>query len=272
MIICSTAFAGPQDKSKKQDIDITGRIPKIEVPVKIDGDLSEWKTLSFTDGVWDIFRVSKCSWFCERNRLTRQNPDDMLLDDLSARYYTGWDEKYMYFGAEVKDNFNDVNSPPGLRHKMCFMDAVAWYLEMPADDKNEKFDPEINCLWFIADADKPEHGAFWRHSIKGKESYIFEPMPENAVEYEVTMNPWNRSKADYIIEGKVEMAKIFKANGLDFKTPKTGDIYRMMIVHTDPDGGDYGGHLLIYGSGDKENTWGKFILSEKAKPIQRKEE
>jgi hypothetical protein len=29
-----------------------------------------------------------------------------------------------------------------------------------------------------------------------------------------------------------------------------GDVYALSIVHYDPDGGDYGDHLLIYGKGD----------------------
>lgn len=33
------------------------------------------------------------------------------------------------------------------------------------------------------------------------------------------------------------------------------------IVHTDPDGGDYGGHFLIYGRGDDDSTWGLMELT-----------
>ena len=34
----------------------------------------------------------------------------------------------------------------------------------------------------------------------------------------------------------------------------------MEIVHTDPDGGTYGGHFMIYGNGDDDITWGRMIL------------
>ena len=47
------------------------RVPRLENPPVIDGNLSEWKQLAFTDGVWDIYRLQQSSWFePDRNRLT----------------------------------------------------------------------------------------------------------------------------------------------------------------------------------------------------------
>ena len=42
------------------------------------------------------------------------------------------------------------------------------------------------------------------------------------------------------------------------------------LVHTDPDGGDYGGHFLIYGRGDDDATWGRMRLVGPVAPIERK--
>jgi hypothetical protein len=52
-------------------------------------------------------------------------------------------------------------------------------------------------------------------------------------------------------------------------SPKEGDENGLEIVHTDPDGGDYGGHFLIYGRGDNDATWGKMRLMGPIKPIER---
>jgi hypothetical protein len=52
--------------------------------------------------------------------------------------------------------------------------------------------------------------------------------------------------------------------------PQVGDVYSLEIVHTDPDGGNYGGHFLLYGRGDDDATWGKAVLVEPAKPVERR--
>ena len=49
---------------------------------------------------------------------------------------------------------------------------------------------------------------------------------------------------------------------------RRGDEYSMEIVHTDPYGGAYGGHFMIYGNGD-DNTWGQMILVGPHEPIGR---
>ncbi|MCY3665307.1 MAG: hypothetical protein OXH81_06595 [Gemmatimonadetes bacterium] len=49
--------------------------------------------------------------------------------------------------------------------------------------------------------------------------------------------------------------------------PQVCDEYNMEIVHTDPDGGAYGGHFMIYGNGDDDNTWGRMILVDPHEPI-----
>ena len=52
--------------------------------------------------------------------------------------------------------------------------------------------------------------------------------------------------------------------------PRAGDVYRLEIVHTDPDGGDYGGHILLYGRGDDDSTWARMVLTDPIRPIERK--
>ena len=110
-------------------------VPRLEKPPRIDGDLSEWKYLAFTDGVWDILRVRQSPWYDPSiNRLTVHSDQDRATppeDDLQARYYMAWDDRYLYLGAEVKDNANDVTD---LRHepkRWYFKDAICWFIEAP---------------------------------------------------------------------------------------------------------------------------------------------
>ena len=71
-------------------------------------------------------------------------------------------------------------------------------------------------------------------------------------------------------EARVKMAPTLGQSDPAWHPPRVGDVYGLEIVHTDPDGGDYGGHFLIYGRGDDDATWGKMILTGPAKPVERK--
>jgi hypothetical protein len=66
------------------------------------------------------------------------------------------------------------------------------------------------------------------------------------------------------------MASTFGVSDGEWRAPKIGDEYGLEIVHTDPDGGDYGGHFLIYGKGDDDSTWGTMKLVGPVKPLERK--
>jgi hypothetical protein len=66
------------------------------------------------------------------------------------------------------------------------------------------------------------------------------------------------------------MALTLGASDPNWKPPEAGDRYGLEIVHTDPDGGDYGGHLIIYGTGDNDATWGVMTLVGPKSPIERK--
>ena len=66
------------------------------------------------------------------------------------------------------------------------------------------------------------------------------------------------------------MAPTLGRSDPNWHAPRPGDNYRLQIVHTDPDGGDYGGHILLYGKGDDDSTWARMTLTEPIKPIDRK--
>ena len=47
------------------------RVPRLEKAPRIDGDLSEWKSVAFSDGLWDLARLRQAPWFDPAiNRLT----------------------------------------------------------------------------------------------------------------------------------------------------------------------------------------------------------
>src|SRR5437762_648913 len=246
------------------------RVPRLERPPVIDGNLAEWKQLAFTDGVWDIYRLQQSSWFePDRNRLTDHGHEPAPEDDLNARYYIAWDANYLYLGAEVHDNVNDVVDPAHEDKRWYFKDCVAWFIEAPKDEISESFGQGDNAFCFVIDARKPKYGAWWRHGAPGK-TYIEEPMPDGAVDYAITMDPWGGSKGDFILEARVKMAPTLGQSDPAWHPPVIGDIYGLEIVHTDPDGGDYGGHFLIYGRGDDDATWGKMVLTGPIRPVERK--
>lgn len=246
-------------------------IPFLKQPPTIDGDLSEWKNFAFHDGVWDLERVIHTPWYePSRNRLTL-HPGERAdaQNDLSARYYMAWDSVWLYLGAEVKDNFNDIIPHKPEPRRWYYKDCVAWFVEAPGDTVSETFGEGDHGFCFVADPDKPENGAWWRHG-NSDTTYLEEPLPSANADYSVKMNPWNRSEGDYIIEARINLKKTLATSDPNWTPPKTGDIYRMMVVHTDPDGGDYGGHLLIYGKGDDDISWTWAILAGPREPVERK--
>lgn len=246
-----------------------------EAPV-IDGDLAEWRELAFTDGVWDIHRLRHKPWYDPtRNRLTDHGGEPGVEpppeEDLQVRYYLAWDEKYLYLGAECRDNVNDVDDPQHEDKRWYFKDCICWFMEAPADEAPERFGQGDNAFCFVIDARKPPYGAWWRHGAPGK-NYLEEPIPPAAVDYEVRMDPWGRSNGDFILEARVDMAATFGRSDPRWTPPAIGDAYSVEIVQTDPDGGPYGGHFIIYGSGDDDSTWGKLILVGPQRPVTRQKE
>ena len=247
-------------------------IPRLEKPPIIDGDLSDWKDAAFSDGVWDIARVRYSSWYEPRNRLTDHGDEPSAEDDLQARYYMAWDEDYLYFGAEALDNVNDVSDPAHEDSRWYFKDSVAWFIEAPRDEVSEYFGQGDNAFCFVIDPSKPDYGAWWRHGRKGQGKDIEEPLPKDATDYEIKMNPWNRSKGDFILEARVKMDLTLLKSDPEWTRPKVGDVYGISIAHCDPDGGGYGAHLIIYGPAMWDLDWGKATLVGPLKPVERKKE
>jgi len=140
-------------------------VPYLGVEPVIDGVLDEWKDYAFNDGVWDINRIRHTFWYDEgrRNRLTDHGNEGHPDDDLSARYYVAWDESYLYFGAIVKDNVNDVEAPGGEAKAWYMRDSVCYFMEAPRDEAPEFFGQGDNAFCFTADATRPSHAAWWRH-------------------------------------------------------------------------------------------------------------
>ena len=79
----------------------------------------------------------------------------------------------------------------------------------------------------------------------------------DSVDYAIRMNPWSRSPGDFILEAGSRWRRRWGRAARAGTRRESGDVYGLEIVHTDPDGGDYGGHFLIYGRGDDDSTWGR---------------
>jgi len=241
------------------------QIPRLTALVTVDGDLSEWKSRAHNDGVWDIARLQHTPWYdAARNRLTLHGnePDPEL--DLSARYYTAWDSTYLYLGAEVTDNVNDVADPSHELKRWYYKDAICWFIEAPRLAATKNFGEADNAFCFVIDTRKPPYGAWWRHGAPGK-TYIEEPIPQDAVAYTIRMRDQG-----FVLEARVRVDQTLAKSTPQWRAPRAGDVYGLEIVHTDPDGGDYGGHFIIYGRGDDDSTWGRAELVEPIEPVERK--
>ena len=243
-------------------------VPYLEAEPVIDGDLDEWRDYAFNDGVWDINRLRHTFWYDagKRNRLTDHGEDVHADDDLSARYYVAWDETYLYFGAVVKDNVNDVAAPGDEPRAWYLRDSICYFLEAPRDEAPELFGQGDNAFCFTADSTRPPYGAWWRHGAPGK-AYLEEVIPEDAVAYAFTFDG-----ADFVLEARVAMAPTLGVSDPRWRAPQIGDVYGLEIVHCDPDGGPYGGHFMIYGTGDDDATWARMVLVGPQAPIERRSE
>ncbi len=245
-------------------------LPRLEQAPRIDGDLADWKDRAFHDGVWDIHRLRHSPWYDPKvNRLTDHGNEPRPEEDLSAHYYMAWDDKYLYLGAEVHDNVNDVDDPDHKPERWYYKDAICWFIEAPRRGLSQKFGRGDNAFCFVADARKPPYGAWWRHGNAAK-TYLEEPIPQRAVDYVLHMDPWITGRGDFVLEARVEMAPTLGQSDPEWRPPKIGDKYGLEIVHTDPDGGAYGGHFLIYGKGDNDATWGRAKLVGPLRPVERR--
>lgn len=249
------------------------QIPRLEEAPEIDGDLSDWRDRAHHDGVWDIHRIRSTFWYDggRRNRLTDHGEEAAPREDLRGRYYTAWDGEYLYFGVEATDNVNDVSDPNHAPSRWHHKDAVCWFIEAPVDEAPEWFARGDNGFCFVADEEKPAYGAWWRHGT-ATESYVEEPIPEDAVDYAIQVDPQEEGSGDFVLEARVRMEPTLGVSDPDWEPPAVGDTYGMEIVHTDPDGGGYGGHFMIYGTGDDDATWGRAVLVGPRVPVERRPE
>jgi hypothetical protein len=241
---------------------VSHKIPFLHNAPKIDGDLSEWKMMAFGDGEWNLNRVKQSAWYeSKRNKLTVEIKEDLAGIDLTAEYFIGWDHLYFYFGAEVCDNILDVDDSKHENKRWYYKDAIAWFIEFPRDSLAESFGDGDHAFCFVLDTLKPNYGAWWRHGNLDS-TYIEEALPKNVVDYVIRAEQLSSGSWKYTLEARVDMSRTFGLNKSDWKAPVIGDSIGLMLVHCDPDGGDYGGHLLIYGKGDNDSTWTKFTLTQ----------
>lgn len=245
-------------------------IPYVSSPIEIDGDLSEWKEKAFCEGWWDLDRLRHTDWYSpKRNRLADHGEENTPADDLSARYYVAWSDSFLYLAAEVRDNINDVTESRHAPKRWYYKDAISFFVEAPLDTVNETFAEGDHGFAFVIDSTRPDYGAWWRHG-DADSSFFEEPLPEQAVDYAIQFDPWGHSPADYVLEAKIALHATFATGDSAWTSPKIGDRYRLMIVHCDPDGGEYGGHLLIYGKGDPDESWTEARLVGEQEVIIRK--
>ncbi|MFK7925726.1 MAG: sugar-binding protein [Bacteroidia bacterium] len=236
-----------------------------EAPI-IDGNLHEWQDSAFHDGLWDLARVAQAPWYNpKRNRLTQHSELDSLHQDLQARYYMAWDDSSLYLGAIVHDNFNDVSESRHAPKRWYYKDAISFFIEAPLDTIDETFSAGNHGFSFVIDTTFPDYGAWWRRGDPDT-TFLETPLPTQAVEYKIRFT----NATTYILEARIDMRQTFATSDPLWRSPQEGDQYSFMIVHCDPDGGEYGGHLLIHGKGDPDQSWTPIQLVRDLPSLLRK--
>ena len=233
------------------------RVPRLERPPEIDGDLSEWKRNAFNDGLWDIARLAQSPWYDPKiNRLTDHGNEPAPEDDLAARYYIAWDSEYLYLGAEVKDNRTSP-IPPTSRASFTTKTHPFFSARMP---QAKKFGVADNAFCFVIDHTNPRYA-----SRRTRQNLHRRANPE---ERAAVRHPPATTRRFHPGSPHCDDPTL-GVSSPDWQPPRIGDVYGLEIVHTDPDGGDYGGHFLIYGRGDDDSTWGRMELVGPIAPIER---
>ena len=208
--------------------DVILLVPRLVRPPVIDGDLSEWRDRAFSDGVWTMDRLRQTPWYDpERCRLTVEPGEKPGQVDLAAAYYIAWDQDYLYLGAEAWDNVHDVTDPAPEDKRWYYKDAVCWFVEAPRDTWSEQFGRGDNAFCFVMDTTYPWYGAWWRHGT-ATQTYVEEPLPPGSVDYRITMDPWGRSPADFVLEARVRMRDTFAVSDPSWRPPQVkGDTARL---------------------------------------------
>ena len=91
------------------------------------------------------------------NRLTDHGNEPALEDDLAARYYIAWDSQYLYLGAEVTDNSNDVSDPARTQALVLQRRNLLVY-RSATHTASQKVRRGRQCVMFVIDACKPDYG------------------------------------------------------------------------------------------------------------------
>ena len=230
-------------------------IPHANVSLNIDGDLADWKNYAYSQGKWNLKRSSSEPWHSpKRSRLINEADEPTGSIDLSSTFYIAWSDSGLILGAEVEDNILDVVETEHLDERWYNKDGVAWFFELPYDTIPKRFAAGSVALCFIADTSYPEYGAWMRYGNDSAD-YLEQAIPKETQEYSVKV-----TTDGYIIEAFVSW-ELFRKYG-QFSEEITETLGSMMIVNCDPDGGEYGGHLLIYGKGDNDATWTQITFSE----------
>ena len=249
-----------------------GDVPKLLFKPTIDGDISEWEEFAFTDGVWDIDRITGQPWFSTATGLLdavndqtneSNEPDGSALgpDDLTTQYWLAWDDEGMWGGVRAQDNVHDVGASNLLPSRWPWRDACSWFVDVMHEGFAE---PNVigHHIWsFVAEYPQREGTHWWRHGEADVENLEVAAPPNVASMARVGGGNFD---ADYEIEMFMPWDNMI-ALSPNFN-PSEGWVIGIVVVSTDPDGTtpdggdiqDWGGQYVLWGSG-AEN--GDFTLS-----------
>jgi hypothetical protein len=237
--------------------------PMLSFKPDIDGDLSDWEDLAFTDGIWDIQRLQQqpyfgaCSGIFDSGEEPEGTPETAA--DLSGEYFEAWDMDGIYLGVKTTDNVHDVTSSTGSSNDWWIKDTCAWYFDVLHDGDGVPYLVGDTTLSFIADDTYPVEGKAWDHG--SADGFMQGDILPDDVIYAVSIDAVTGT--NYVIEAFVPFASTLQAIGAEFQPAVGLTVGGGMIVHTDADGGDqdFGGQFCINSTGDDDGEWGDWLFA-----------
>jgi hypothetical protein len=185
---------------------------KAPSPIKVDGDLAEWKIFKAELVELDPFNVPK--WY-KFDKGQRMNPADVKdKNDWFGRFFTLWDEKNFYFAGDVTDDkVVPVNNQGEVDVNLYEADCIALGLDLLHDAKGGAAWKEDDFLFYILIKDTKGVAQIreWHQEPWGPKK------DQPAIEV--------ASKADvsgYRFEATIPWAELMRVHKMNFK-PKEGD-------------------------------------------------
>ena len=235
-----------------------------------------------TDATAEAYKMTefnldgKLDEFKKDSPLVLDQPEQVVRDiviwkgpeDLSATFYLGWDEEYIYIGAEITEDtpYGAIETLP-----LDGIDNIELFLSTnPADDP-DRTEYATNDFMIYLSMD----GEYWDNAIDrsmvpkdNRQRFISQGMDNGESVLEGYECASVQTATGFTWEGRIPWA-CFSNNKIEVYTPQAGDELNFNILVTDIDypcpGTEYIPQIAWTGTQEmlvSPNAWGRITLAE----------